>query len=83
MLFNSGEADVNADGRRVLDHIGDVLNKVMDKDIRIAGYTDNQPIRGELTRKYPTNWELSTARATSVARYLQDNVNVDPKRLVV
>jgi chemotaxis protein MotB len=83
VLFQTGEAEVNADGRRVLDRIGQVLNSVKDKDIRIEGFTDDRPISGELRNKYPSNWELSTARATAVARYLQDNAAVDPKRLVV
>jgi chemotaxis protein MotB len=83
VLFKPGEADVNADGQKVLDHIGEVLNNVKDKDIRIEGHTDDRPISGELKSRYPTNWELSAARATAVARYLQDNDGVDPKRLIV
>jgi len=82
VLFATGEADVNPEGRKVLDQIGSVLNNVQGKDIHIDGHTDNVPITGGLAHKYATNWELSTARATAVARYLQDNGGVDPKRLV-
>lgn len=82
VLFRTGEAEVNEEGRKVLDEIGGVLNKLLDKDIRIDGHTDDRPISGELTHKFATNWELSTARATSVARYLIDKDGVDPKRLV-
>ena len=82
ILFDSGHAEVKAEGRKVLDKVGSLLNSVADKDIRIEGHTDNKPIVGELKSKYPSNWELSTARATSVARYLQDNAKVDPKRLI-
>lgn len=82
ILFDSGKAEVKEDGRRVLDKVGGVLNTVADKNIRIEGHTDNKPITGELQAKYPTNWELSTARATAVARYLQDKAKVDPARLV-
>jgi len=82
ILFDSGRAEVKDDGRRVLDKVGGVLNSVADKYIRIEGHTDDKPISGELQAKYPSNWELSTARATAVARYLQDKAKVDPKRLV-
>jgi chemotaxis protein MotB len=82
ILFDSGKAEIKDDGRRVLDKVGGVLNTVADKNIRIEGHTDNKPITGELQSKYASNWELSTARATAVARYLQDKAKVDPSRLV-
>ncbi|HEX4048413.1 MAG TPA: OmpA family protein [Elusimicrobiota bacterium] len=82
ILFDSGKAEIKADGRKVLDKVGGILNTVVDKNIRIEGYTDDKPIAGELLAKYPSNWELSTARATAVVRYLQDHDKVDPARLV-
>lgn len=82
ILFDSGKAEVKDDGRKVLDKVGSILNTVQDKNIRIEGHTDNKPITGELMAKYPSNWELSTARATAVARFLQDKAKVDPSRLV-
>jgi chemotaxis protein MotB len=82
ILFDSGKAEIKADGRKVLDKVGSILNTVQDKNIRIEGHTDNKPITGELLAKYPSNWELSTARATAVARYLQDHAKVDPAHLV-
>jgi chemotaxis protein MotB len=82
ILFESGQADVKSEGKKVLDKVAAALNQVQDKDIRIEGHTDNKPISGSLQSKYPSNWELSTARATAVARYLQDSANVDPKRLI-
>ncbi len=82
ILFDSGKAEVKTDGKNVLGKVAQVLNTVADKNIRIEGHTDDRPIAGELQAKYPSNWELSTARATSVARYLQDKAKVDPKRLV-
>lgn len=82
ILFASGQSDIGIDGKKVMDKLGTVLNGVADKDIRIEGYTDNKPIVGDLKSKYATNWELSTARATAVARYLQDVAKVDGKRLI-
>ena len=82
ILFDSGEASVKRDGKKILEKVGGILNGVKDKDIRIEGHTDDKPITGDLRSKYPTNWELSTARATAVARYLEDEAKVDPKRLV-
>lgn len=82
ILFDSGSAEVKPAGRKVLARVGELLNQVKDKDIRIEGHTDNVPISADLRAKYPSNWELSTARATAVARYLQDHAAVDPNRLV-
>ena len=82
ILFDSGHADVKGDGEKVLGKVGEALNKIADKDVRIEGHTDNKPITGALQAKFPSNWELSTARATAVARYLVDHAGVDPKRLV-
>ncbi len=82
ILFDSGEAEVKPAGRKILDRLGGVLVNVADKDIRIEGHTDNVPIGGELKNRFPTNWELSTARATAVARFLQDTAKIPPIRLL-
>jgi chemotaxis protein MotB len=71
ILFDSGKAEVKSKGVEVLQKVVDILKGVKDKSIRVEGYTDNVPIVGALTRKYPTNWELSSARAINVTRYLQ------------
>ena len=52
-----------------------------DKQIRIEGHTDNVPITGKLKSRYKTNWELSTARATTVVRYLIDTGGVGKQHL--
>jgi chemotaxis protein MotB len=80
ILFDSGSAKVKKNGEKVLDRVAEVLKKVTDKQIRIEGYTDNVPIGGALAEKFPTNWELSTARATNVVRYLQRD-GIDPQLL--
>ncbi len=77
VLFDSGQAQVKPAGLDVLKQVSDVLKKVTDKQIRIEGHTDNVPIGVKLREKFPTNWELSTARATSVVRYLIEEGGVD------
>lgn len=81
IVFNSGEAEINEQGKQVLKRVANILKKVKGKQIRIEGHTDNIPIGGLLKDKFPSNWELSTARATTVARYLQDTGGVDPQVL--
>ena len=78
ILFNSGEADVNAEGKKVLLRVANVLKKVQNKQIRIEGHTDNIPIGGALKEKFQSNWELSTARATTVTRYLTEVCGINP-----
>jgi len=80
VLFDSGKAEVKPEGLLVLQKVIDILKGIKDKAIRIEGHTDNVPIVGALTRRYPTNWELSAARAINVARYLQQQ-GIDPTLL--
>lgn len=80
ILFDSGRADVKQDGLAILQKMVDTLKGVRDKAIRIEGHTDNVTISGTLTRTFPTNWELSSARAINVARYLQQQ-GIDPSVL--
>jgi chemotaxis protein MotB len=81
VLFDSGRAEIKPAGLKVLKQVSDVLNKVTDKLIRIEGHTDNVPISSKLQDKFKTNWELSTARATTVVRYLIDQGGVQPQTL--
>jgi chemotaxis protein MotB len=81
ILFDSGKADIKPEGKAVLEKVGNVLKTVNDKQIRIEGYTDSMPISAGLRGKYPTNWELSTLRATTVLRFLQEKAGVDGKYL--
>ncbi len=80
ILFDSGSAEIKKDGKKVIDRVAEILMKVTDKQIRVEGYTDNVPISSRLAARFPSNWELSTARATTVARHLQDK-GIDPKLL--
>jgi chemotaxis protein MotB len=81
ILFDSGKTNIKPEGLEVLDRVGKILFDVKDRSINIEGHTDNVPIGAELSKKYPTNWELSAARATNVARYLQEKVGIAPELL--
>lgn len=80
LMFDSGRAEIHQEAKDILKditiEIGDVPNNT-----RIEGHTDNEPIGPELTSKFPTNWELSTARATNVTRYLLETLNFPPQRI--
>jgi chemotaxis protein MotB len=83
ILFNSGQAEVNKQGQDTLEKVGAILKSIQDKQFRIEGHTDNKPISRELQAKYETNWELSAARATHVARYLIEKTGLDPKLVAI
>lgn len=80
VLFDSGKAEVKKGGRGILGKVISILKDVNDKSIRIEGHTDDVPISRALARRYPTNWELSAARAINVARHLQEQ-GIDPGQL--
>ncbi|MEM7411984.1 MAG: OmpA family protein [Myxococcota bacterium] len=78
LLFPSGSARLNAAGKTLLEK---VASQIDDKSlVTVEGHTDNIKISGALKNRYPTNWELAAARASSVVRLLADN-GVDPARL--
>lgn len=72
LLFDSGEATLKPGGADVLHRIGSVLKQYPDRSIHVAGHTDNVPIKGRLAKTYPTNVELSQARAESARQALTD-----------
>lgn len=77
ILFDTGKAEVKQDGLEVLKKVISILKGETDKAIRIEGHTDNVPISGTLAKRFPTNWELSAARAINVTRFLQEQ-GIDP-----
>jgi len=81
IFFDSGRATLKAGGKDVLKKVGEALKGYENKIIRVVGYTDNVPVAKSLQGTYPTNWELSVARATNVVRFLQD-AGVPPERMV-
>jgi chemotaxis protein MotB len=82
VLFNSGEAAINKRGETVLMKVGSILAGVADRQIQVSGHTDQTPIGEKRSAQFPTNWELSTARATNVVRFLQEKANVPGDHLV-
>lgn len=74
VLFDSGKADIKNEARAILDKIAPLLIDTH-RHIRIEGHTDNLPIN---TREFPSNWELSTARAVNVVRYFIEKHNFSP-----
>ena len=80
ILFDSGKADVKPEGLEILNKMVETLKGVKDKAIRIEGHTDNIQITGGLARTFPSNWELSAARAINVTKFLQQQ-GIDPFNL--
>ena len=82
VLFDSGKAELSGRGVEVLTRVAGVLSQVDDKLIQVSGHTDDSPIVNELKSTFPTNWELSAARAVNVVRFLSEKGGVPGKRLV-
>jgi chemotaxis protein MotB len=81
IFFDSGRATLKAGGKEVLKKVGGALKGYENKIIRVVGHTDNVPMAKSLQDTFPTNWDLSVARATTVVRFLQE-VGVPPERMV-
>ncbi|AKJ06767.1 chemotaxis protein MotB [Archangium gephyra] len=82
ILFDSGEASLSPRGSEVLARLGTVLSKVENRSILVSGHTDDAPPSQRLAATYPTNWELSVARAVNVVRFLGEKASVPPGKLV-
>ncbi len=78
LLFKSGSSTINEQAGMTLEKIAKIVNDQKDIDILIEGHTDNVPIN---TDCLADNWDLSTKRATAIARMLQRKYNVDPARI--
>ncbi len=79
LFFQRGGADLRHESAKVLDEIGAILD-VYPYDLTVEGHTDNIPIH---TERFPSNWELSTSRAISVMRYLQETRHIPASRMAV
>ncbi|HDI83031.1 MAG TPA: hypothetical protein ENF18_04485 [candidate division WOR-3 bacterium] len=80
-LFPPGSVEISKEGKELLRQLGNILKRLKNRRILIEGHTDNSRISGTLKKKYPTNWELSAARAVKVVRFLIEEVGIDPKRV--
>ena len=77
LLFDFGKADLNPGGIKFLNKMANMINKIP-YPVRVEGHTDNVPIH---TDRFPSNWELSIARAVSVVKYFAGSGKIDPQRL--
>lgn len=77
VLFPSGKADLTPEAQEIIRKVGISL-KGIDNYIRVEGHTDNLPIN---TPEFPSNWELSAARATNVVRFLLKEAGLPPEKL--
>lgn len=77
ILFPSGKSELLPEGEAALTELSSILTTINDRDFQVAGHTDNVPINSP---KFKSNWELSTARAVTVVKFLQEK-SVDPSRL--
>lgn len=80
ILFPSGSAELSQEGVDVLRKVASAVNKSQD-EVRVEGHTDNVPIAPALGQYYPSNWELSTARAAVAVRALEATGMVPASRL--
>ncbi len=81
ILFQFSSTHITPQGRQILKKIIPSLQKVKDRQIYIMGHTDNIDIAADCKHLFPSNWEFSAARATSVVRFLIDNSEIDPALL--
>jgi chemotaxis protein MotB len=81
VMFDSGEAELKPAGAAVLRKVAAVLAQHPNIKVHVIGHTDNVPIKAAARSRFPSNWELSTTRATAAVRFLTELAGVDPRRL--
>jgi chemotaxis protein MotB len=81
LFFDSGRATLKDSGKALLKKVGEALKGYEDKVIRVVGHTDNVPIGKSMQAQFPSNWDLSAARATTVVRFLE-SAGVAPERMI-
>jgi chemotaxis protein MotB len=80
-MFGSGLADLTPSGTETINKIAETLNDYPGYHLRVEGHTDDRSIGKNLKPKFSSNWELSTARATAVVRYMIYGLKIEPERL--
>lgn len=81
LFFDSGKAALKDGGKAVLKEVAAAMQGYGEKAIRVVGHTDDVPIAKAWRNVFPSNWELSAARATTVVRFLQE-AGIEPGRLI-
>lgn len=81
ILFDSGSAEINPKGKELLLAVAGALKENKNQNIVIEGHTDDKPLTAYLMKRFPSNWELSTARAAAVARFFVSEGGIQPQRL--
>ncbi|NIV97653.1 OmpA family protein [Candidatus Saccharibacteria bacterium] len=81
ILFDSGSVKIKPEGQEVILRLAESFQDNQDQMIIVQGHTDDVKIGGALLDRFPTNWELSAARATAVVRFLQEKGEISPERL--
>jgi chemotaxis protein MotB len=81
VLFDPGKAELKPEAREILDTVAEILQRdeFKDKAIKVEGHADTTPVSPK--DGFPTNWELSTARATNVLRYLVEQKGIEGERI--
>ncbi len=77
VIFDTGKSEIRSEAKEVLGTVGRIIS-AMNNHVRVEGHTDNIPIK---TVHYPSNWELSTDRASGIVRYFIDESKMEPDRL--
>lgn len=81
ILFDSGQAELTPGGQEVLRQVAGVLGQRPGVQLQVVGHTDNVPISPAARTRFPSNWELSTTRATAAVRFLTEQAGVDPRKV--
>jgi outer membrane protein OmpA-like peptidoglycan-associated protein len=79
LLFDPGKANIKEDGKSSLKEVAEIIRQTPYM-VDVVGHTDDQPIN---TQEFPSNWELSTARACGIARFLMKDMNLPEERFYV
>jgi chemotaxis protein MotB len=82
LFFAPGSASISPEGRKILARIAPILKDAKNQEIRVVGHCDKLPPGSNLSKAYPSNWELSAARAIAIIQVLQWGYGIDPTRMV-
>jgi len=81
VLFDFAKADITPRGKQVLGKVGKEIRNISNQKIRAVGHTDDIPIHPGYRYKFPSNWELSAARAAAVVRLFQRDCGINPEKM--